>query len=178
VRRAGVTIHRLLIVAFVLVWLCLWTVGALSADIECVRRLVRESAAAHYLQAPGTVVRLDRLPRTSGKGHLYFDVQVAYAYELAGQQYEGHSFRPTDQYASDDWANAHPVGRPVTVLYDPADPANAALDPGDASRQWTNVAALLPFNFVMLAGWRLAFMVFTVWLCAPARDPAADPDAG
>ena len=177
VRRTGITGYRLLIAAFVLVWLCLWTVGALSADIECVRRLVHESAATHYIKTPGTVVRLERLARTSGKGHVYFDVQVAYAYELAGQRYEAHSFRPADQYASDDWANAHPVGTPVTVHYDPADPANAALDPGNASRQWTNVAALLPFNFVMLAGWRLAFMVFTVWLCAPARDPATDAGA-
>ena len=68
--------------------------------------------------------------RRSALGHM------RYEYHVAGRRYLGHRVRWVDVRVGSDHAqqlvSAYPVGRAVTVYYDPANPQSAVLEQGAA----------------------------------------------
>ena len=165
-RPAGAPGGGPIVAAFLLLWLVVLSAICLTGDIACVRTLLRQSAAARFLQVPGTVARIDRIPHTDRRGRLHFHVKATYAYMVAGRPYEGHNLRPGYDYFDDAWADTHRVGTPLAVLYNPVDPADAVLEPGDNANQWMFLMGLLPLNAMMLVAWRIAFMAATGRLLA------------
>jgi hypothetical protein len=177
-RPTGTAGDGLFVKAFLLLWLVGLSAICLTGDITCVRHLIRQSAAARFHQAPGTVARIDRLPQTDRRGRVYFDIQATYAYEVAGRQYEGHNLRPGYDYFDEAWAATHRVGTPLTVLYNPADPGDAVLEPGNSVNSWMFLMGLVPLNALTLFSWGIALMALTRRLPARTRDRGLTPDDG
>lgn len=74
-----------------------------------------------------------------------FHPSISYTYEVGGQQYQGHriTWSPADsEYKSTVKAKAqlakYPVGKPVTVYYNPEAPGEAVLSRGQGSGSWVS----------------------------------------
>lgn len=95
--------------------------------------LVRRAAAA-WAQTAGTVLSTTIQIRRLGQRRSEVPV-VIYAYQVDGRPYQSYRVRATDDTGgislngdASRTLERYPVGSNVTVYYDPADPANAALE--------------------------------------------------
>ena len=65
-----------------------------------------------------------------------YEVRIKYAYRINGSDFESSRISVSNRYHGDkEWARdmiarIYPLGAPVAVYYDPADPARAVLIPG------------------------------------------------
>lgn len=102
------------------------------------RRAGQSNAARQAAQAwsstTGNVLMSTIQVRRSGRSRSEIPV-VVYQYEVRGQMYQGQVIRAGDQYGTirvmgqaQATVARYPVGMSVTVYYDPANPANAALE--------------------------------------------------
>ena len=86
----------------------------------------------------------DADPRTIRTGHL---PDIRYRYVVDGHEYTGHftTFRGLEATArwAGRWAARFDPGDAVTVYYDPADPARAALEPGAGVTSFLRLGAPL-----------------------------------
>jgi hypothetical protein len=105
----------------------------------------RAAAAAEWPAVPGIItVSEPDLARRPGLSTAWVpSARLAYAYEVGGRPYSGDqvTLRPPVPDAAGRTAQrllaAYPAGSPVTVYYDPADPADAVLvraNPSDSLR--------------------------------------------
>ena len=75
---------------------------------------------------------------TLGEGGIRYSHDLGYTYQVDGQVYQGNRQRWFDAETREepselDWAlRANPVGKEVTVHYDPKHPATSVLDPRDS----------------------------------------------
>ena len=101
---------------------------------------IRASAGWPTVQGVVTRARVERQEtRQRGGGYTYhYDADVRYRYAVGGRTYDSdtfvfgvsHSF--PDSAAAQAEVDRYPPGRPVRVFYDPRDPAEGCLVPGDA----------------------------------------------
>jgi hypothetical protein len=156
-RRAGGLAYTTFAVAFMLLWLGLWTYSTILMDVGCVQTLARQSWATTFPSVPGTVVRIERIPRLTKSGTTVSDVRLFYAYTVAGRRYEGDRKRFVPGGFDLEWANAHPVGSELTVFYNARDPADAGLETGIRAGDLVFPLVLPIFNAIALIGWWAAF---------------------
>lgn len=83
---------------------------------------------------------------------------VSYHYEVKGQSYTGRRYRyqgfgTSDQQWIEAYLDQHPAGTPVTVRYNPANPADCVLEAGLEGSDLLMVMLLTPFNAIVLALW-------------------------
>jgi hypothetical protein len=95
--------------------------------------LVRRAAAA-WAQTAGTVLSTTIQVRRLGQARSEVPV-VMYCYQVDGRPYQSYRLRVGDDTGgirlngeASRTLERYPVGSNVTVYYDPADPANAALE--------------------------------------------------
>lgn len=105
--------------------------------------------------------RQTKIGNTNSIATSYFPV-VTYVYQVGGQHYEGHRICPGfdrgsgSPAAAEKLLSSYPVNAAVTVHYNPADPAEAALDPTASSLSpgrifgWVG-GCLIAGTFMMLA---------------------------
>ncbi len=98
------------------------------------------AAAAQWPQATGRIVRsetesyLSQTGRSGGGGARLYEPVIEYAYTVDGGEYHSTQVRFGGRLATgarggaDKAVARYPVGSPVQVLYDPANPANAVLE--------------------------------------------------
>jgi hypothetical protein len=102
------------------------------------RRGAQSNAARQTAQAwpstSGTVLMSTIQVRRTGRSRSEIPV-VVYQYQVGGQMYQGQVIRAGDQFGTirvmgqaQATVARYPVGAAVTVYYDPANPANAALE--------------------------------------------------
>jgi hypothetical protein len=113
----------------------------------------RIGASPNWPKVEGTVVssdvKIDRHRIRGGSHTLYYRSDVHYRYEVKGKSYESSTFMFGTERAFRDSAlaaadvEARPVGSKVAVSYDPADPAHAALLPGEAPEGFWVVKAFI-----------------------------------
>ncbi len=111
-------------------------IGGLAVFL--IRRAGQSNAARQAAQAwastTGTVLMSTIQVRRSARSRSEIPV-VVYHYEVRGQMYQGQVIRAGDQYGTirvigqaQATIARYPVGMSVAVYYDPANPANAALE--------------------------------------------------
>ena len=129
-------------------------------------------ASASWPATDGRITR-SRLDESRKDGTTRRSADIGYEYEVAGRAFAGTRVWIGDEYTSSPGnefraaVERHPVGRPVRVHYDPADPARSVLEPGGT---WSASAlylaglgvlglgvvilasAIAPLLFVLLAG--------------------------
>ena len=118
--------------------------GGLGGILYAVFDGLRSRRSAGWPSTSGRVVesefRLFREQRSGPHDHRERPpnalAHMRYEYHVAGRRYIGHRIRWTDvrlgESAASEWIAAYPVGRAVTVHYDPAAPQKAVLEPGAA----------------------------------------------
>jgi hypothetical protein len=115
-----------------------------SGFVEAVR-------SERFVTTPGTVTKSE-IGR-GGRGTVRFNVE--YTYTVNGQQYTGTKYHVQPQLVGNRYwfaaRDANPVGAPVTVHFDPDEPAAAYLVPGLRPDVLFILWVLAPFN--LFAGW-------------------------
>jgi hypothetical protein len=96
----------------------------------------RSYGARHWSRTSGTIIDsriwIDRVPYPGGKGRTRFasstQTSVVYCYYVGGRKYQSNvvSF---DDHQRTQMPDRYPEGRSVAVFYNPADPADAVLEP-------------------------------------------------
>ena len=151
--------------AAVLGWLLIGIGVAVLIAAAWLLLLARRSASWPSTRGRVVTAKGDVSSRSSRSGGSDYRVVVAYAYEVAGQRYEGHRIAFGDNL----WGNAssreemdrrvsfyHP-GREVTVYYDPASPDRCTLTAGVGNLPFNATlaigAALVIAGTALLLGW-------------------------
>jgi hypothetical protein len=117
--------------------------------------VVKAVRSEWFESAPGVVLKseLGRGPGT--KGGVDFDLQ--YEYTVNGRRYIGTEYLVQPHIVGNDyWRAAHsanPVGKVVTVYYDPANPDASCLVPGLRADVPVFVWGLLMFHLVVVGMW-------------------------
>lgn len=123
---------------------------------------IRAADSTSWPTVDGAVTRSEVTShRSSHKGRTStsYHAQIEFDYTVDGQKLHGtrrtYKVLASSQSAANEAVAAHPVGRVVTVSYDPQDPSRAVLDPG---WDWSNA---IPIGVGLFA---IAFVSFVHWL--------------
>lgn len=101
------------------------------ATVELVRAAWEASSSRAWPTAAGTVQH-SQWHRYSGRG-CHFTLDLRYAYVVDGASYVGNNYRFGGECGDGviRIAEAHPVGTPLAVRYDPERPARSVVAVGD-----------------------------------------------
>ena len=115
---------------------CLVFIGVGAALCWCGARLVQEARASRaWPTTQATITKSSSHPRLFWERHLSFVSSIAYAYKVAGRDYQGKKLRFSDVVGRSSGAisdkSKYPLGKSVLVFYRPDNPANCVLEPGD-----------------------------------------------
>lgn len=90
--------------------------------------------AQSWPSTSGTVLMSSVQSKTSGRSHSTYPV-VVYQYEVNGKSYQSQNIKAGEQYMSvrvigqaQETVARYPIGASVTVYYNPANPAESALE--------------------------------------------------
>ena len=96
---------------------------------------IHQFASRNYPTTTGQITHSEVTHAANSKGTIFYDVNIAYRYEVGAQTFEAARFRytPLIRCADPAWTqnivNAHPVGSQTQVFYNPQNPADALLSP-------------------------------------------------
>src|SRR5579872_362901 len=132
---------------------------AALAPSAALPRYYRARNSAQWPQAQG-VITLSRLVSGRFKQTKGYRPEIQYRYQVGATEYLGsrRSFENVHlatQPASQGVIDADPVGKSVTVFYDPKDPASALLEPGLPSEM--NI--LFKMNLFLIAVFGAALLI-------------------
>ncbi|MBI3882343.1 MAG: DUF3592 domain-containing protein [Verrucomicrobia bacterium] len=151
-----------------------WSGITLTFDGFVARSIWQRWSAQNFASAPGRVTHSEVIRMRGSKGGSSYRPKIVYTYEVDGRTLTSEQYHFGEMSSSDArWANAvlaqHPVGREVTVRYDPADPKRAVLKTGIEGDELFVGLFLTPFNAIMLA---------IVWLALASLRRKFSPEAG
>lgn len=160
--RAVETLHSFLSrgVAWLLVvaWSCCWSALTLPFDAKAIHTACKQIQALAFDTVEGTIID-SRIIENQGEVVTY-EATVQFRYHVNGREFTGNQYRhwlsAGDHRHAERMAAGHPSGGKTTVYYNPANPAEALLDPGLAAQDFFALLWLTPFNIVMLGSWALA----------------------
>lgn len=118
---------------------------------------------------------------TTNKTTTEYIPRIRYQYRVEGQQYENNIFQkignPGPRSAAQQIVKRYPKGSPTTVYYDPTDPQNSVLVPGNSSEtRWV----LWLFTYVPIG---ILLVILVCWVkrkysaqqgTSPSKDQAED----
>jgi uncharacterized protein DUF3592 len=153
---------------------------AVVLGMQAWRGLHRANAARSWPRVTGWVVRSgvrsatvrvrSSISASRYRTALRYAPQVIYQYEVEGRRYEGERLHMGDtamhsgEAVAERSAARYPVGSQVTVYYDPANPADATLDPRTG---WgTRVLGLVALGVL-----GIALVVAAVFIASPPISP-------
>ena len=98
-------------------------------------------ASVGWAAVSGRIIKSRMVKSRGSNGETAWQPEVQYQYEVAGKSFSGariayHLSGGTTAGASAMTLNEYPVGQTVTVYYDPAAPARAALENGAGPNNW------------------------------------------
>src|SRR5262245_29618415 len=121
-QRVGGILAGTVGIGFVGVWLTLWTAGTVTFDAGLAASLYYQLRALGFRTADGVIVSTRLEEKSNDEGIAYTPV-VEYRYVVGREEHQGR--RINDQWAATSSQAArralaqYPVGRQVTVYYDP-----------------------------------------------------------
>lgn len=131
-------------------------------------RLIESWSARSWTQVQGQVtdVRVEEIQRDTGSKRWY-EVTVAYTFEANGRVHRGDRLGlwpvRLQRDPARELARSFPVTDPVTVYYDPSDPARSLLDRSVGGGTW-----LIAGIGVLVLALGLILVVNTIWPAKPA----------
>lgn len=130
--------------------------------------MLRQIAAAHYLETMGKVVS-SRVESHRGSDSTTYSPELEYRYTVDGRTYTGDRYAYSTGGSSDssyarDIVNRHQAGKTVTVYYDPNDPAEAVLTKDVQNESYFFLLFIQPFWLVGLGG--VGYLLILPWLHA------------
>jgi hypothetical protein len=143
---------------FLIVFALFWSSITLLFDGLVLRNLVAQWRAKTHPTTVGRILESTVKTGRGSKGAKSYRPEITYQYEVAGRRYESRRYRHSFSSSSDRTSaqravRENPRGAERTVYYDPANPAEAVLDPGIGGADIFMLMFLTPFNGVMLAVW-------------------------
>lgn len=143
-----------------------FAIGVLIMNGVGVYQVVRQiDAGARWISAPGRIVSSEVVRRVH-KGRASYTPRVVYEFTHQGRSYSGREievglFGSAAESVESLARDRFPVGRAVTVYFDPRDPSDSALSAGVGRGSLVFLFALFPMNAVLgyfarvvLRGWR------------------------
>jgi hypothetical protein len=132
-----------------------WTAATLMGDMTAARSFVQQWEAAGWPTVPGVVADSASVDMEGRRGNP--EIAIRYSYTVDGRARVGSRYR-SDTFLNSTWrlervARTLPAGTPVTVHYNPADPADAVLVGQIEPLDLFLFHFLVPFNCAMLVGW-------------------------
>jgi hypothetical protein len=149
-----------LVVHFTVFW------SAFVLFFDCfmyVRHLLEQSRTFRFAAVEGKVLKCEEKMEEDHDGNPHSNVGIEYGYRVDNQDYKGTRIRYPDYWNNlgvAEFVAAHPAGEPVTVYYDPDDPADAVLQSGFDGRELYLPLMFLPFNVIMFGLWCLTVAGF------------------
>jgi hypothetical protein len=132
-------------------WLAVLSLITLVFDAAFLYGVGWQLAVTRYQPVPGVIAQ----SRVEGCDSTRPDFR--YSYTVNGVNYTGDRYRCWTVASNDGSAEGivkdHPVGTPVTVYYNPDDPAASVLRTGIEGSDLYLAVLLTPFNIIMLGGW-------------------------
>ena len=143
---------------FVTLFVLVWGSVTLVADWSAVAGFVRAVRSGGWATADGVVTRCELVRQGRGSR-----LELAYTFTAGGREYTGHDYQadPATRATGDRamMLATFPAGTPVTVSYDPDNPADAVLDPGTKPAELAALFPILTFNLLtagaVVAWWRV-----------------------
>ena len=143
----------------------IWGVWYLGEAIASASWPTVEGRVTHvgvYREARNTTTSSTRTRSVS------YRYSVKYAYDVNGKSYESDKYAmgsgntagraPTHREAREEGRERFPIGKRVSVSYDPDDPSMAVLRPGASSDNWgTYVPIILGLFFAALGAWLVLY---------------------
>ena len=142
---------------FFLVFGLFWTVIVGVFDVFCSYNIYRQTKAASFPTTTGQIASSEVESHSDSDGTTY-GAAITFTYTVNNTLYNSDSWRfgawssSDDDYAREVIAR-YPVGKKVTVYYDPNDPESAVLEVGVQPMDMFLLLFLTPFNLVMLWLW-------------------------
>lgn len=131
-----------------------WALGCFSIIFTAVgigiifwggKTLNKAKASLEWPGAEGTVIVSDVIRNTDSDGDVTYKPDVSYEYVIDGIKYSANrvafgSWSSSDRSMAQRVVNHYPAGMTVTVRYDPDDPYEAVLEPGEKKGVWFLIA--------------------------------------
>jgi hypothetical protein len=81
---------------------------------------------------------------------LYYAPAIEYSYSIGGEKFRSRQIRfdspkMLELSEADEWVESYPVGRKISVAYDPASPSRSVLQTNLPSYLWQDVATAVCF---------------------------------
>ena len=152
---------RVIGTGFAAAWLLLWSLCTLAANVTVIVMVAQTLLSWNYSVARGTITHseIKHDAGVTGKSEL---ADVKYQFRVDGQDFTGSRL----SFFNMNWSSPQeaarvvqslPIGKPVDVFYNPAEPNECGLDRSLDGRPLFLAVLLLPFNLVMIGGWRWAW---------------------
>lgn len=153
---AGSPRERLLNASPAVFGLLVWSLVVLVPDGLLVFLTAKNIAAQWYPSVPGEITH----SAEQREGNESFDTKVRFRYTVNGQEFTGQrlhflNLRDVSRPSKAQRTLArYPVGQRVDVIYHPNDPSDSALERTLNGMPLSFALFLLPFNLLMLGGWK------------------------
>ncbi|HLQ43225.1 MAG TPA: DUF3592 domain-containing protein, partial [Planctomycetaceae bacterium] len=156
--RPPTSAERFLGSGFAAVWLLLWSLITLAFDGILVVMVAQTMLAWSYPSVPGTITHSEIRREIAAEGDA-FHADLKYQYVVNGQDFIGErrsffNMSWNSSRAASRIIRSMPVGQQVEVFYNPRDPHDAALNRSLDGSPLFLALFLMPFNLVMVGGWR------------------------
>jgi hypothetical protein len=142
---------------FVILFGVVWSGFTLTADWFVFRGAIRQVIAEFYATTTGYITHSGLKEHRGSRGRVDYAPDIKFRYEVAGQAFSGDRYRYGQGYTNDKFAartiEVFPVGKVITVYYNPNDPADSLLQPGLMGVDLFSALFLVPFNMIVLALW-------------------------
>ncbi len=153
---------------FMTVWLTGWSAGTLFFDFACAYTFYAQVQAKGFPTAPGVITRSRLETSVDADGDRHTHADIAYSYSLDGQELHGDAVRFGMGMEFNDpkeLLREFPLGREVSVFYDPRDAGRSALKVGVVAMDFFPPLFLIPFNLIMLgvAHWVIPLRRWLGW---------------
>jgi hypothetical protein len=138
---------------FGLIFILCFSGKIISSDIRYVYApFTRQLNSEKYLSTTGTITQSKIYSQTNSTGVINCRINVAYKYQVGGQQQEAHRFRYIGDslFTEDISVTACRMGSHVMVFYNPQDPTDALLSPGITGEDLAPFFKSLSFLYIML----------------------------
>ena len=165
--------ERFLGSGFAAVWLLLWSLITLVFDGIIMVMVGQTLLAWSYPSVPGTITHSEIRREMASEGDA-FHADLKYQYAVNGQDFIGER----RSFFNMSWSSSRtasrivrslPVGQQVEVFYNPRDPHDAALNHSLDGSPLFLMLFLMPFNLVMVGGWRWTVRSFRGVRALPMR---------
>lgn len=133
----------------------IWTIFVGIFDVVIAYGLFQQFRSNGYETTKGTIVASSVAKKKGSKGSTHYSAEIRYQYAVGSEAFTGNKLRYSinkdqKQSRAEYEIRNHPVGKEVTVYYDPKEPKEAVLIPGTRAGEFLPILFLIPFNLMGL----------------------------